>query len=162
MSDAGPLDDAMPALLSDDDGPVFRFPVRVYYEDTDAGGIVYHAAYLRFAERARTEVLRLTGVTHVALWRDSGVAFAVRRCEIDYLIPARLDDLLAVHTRIANISGATLEMHQSIHRTGSGGAEAVLTRLSTKLACIDKAGRAVRLPSAVRIALANAFRRAGN
>ena len=73
---------------------VHVFPVRVYYEDTDAGGIVYYANYLKFAERARTELLRIAGITHSDLMAESGVAFAVRHCAADFIKPARLDDPL--------------------------------------------------------------------
>ncbi|MCC2664562.1 MAG: ybgC, partial [Geminicoccaceae bacterium] len=91
-------------------GGVHRLPLRVYYEDTDAAGIVYHAAYLEFAERARTEMLRCLGLDHGGLRDRFGLAFAVRRCVIDYLAPARLDDLLIVSTRLLRRGGASLEL----------------------------------------------------
>ena len=75
-----------------------RFTLRVYYEDTDAGGMVYHAAYLRFAERARTEALRAMGVPHAEMLRDCNLMFVVRRIKVDYLRAARLDDSLEVFT----------------------------------------------------------------
>src|SRR6202041_3544965 len=77
-----------------------HFPVRVYYEDTDAAGIVYYANYLKFAERARTEMMRESGSNHRELGEAFDAAFAVSRCEIDYLKPALLDDLLTVETRV--------------------------------------------------------------
>ncbi|MGH7094988.1 MAG: YbgC/FadM family acyl-CoA thioesterase, partial [Stellaceae bacterium] len=73
-----------------------RFPVRVYYEDTDAGGVVYHANYLRFAERARTELLRSIGFSHSRSHAESGIRFVVRRCMVEYRAAARLDDALTV------------------------------------------------------------------
>ena len=76
------------------------FPLRVYYEDTDAGGIVYYANYLRFAERARTEYLRSVGADHQTLLAEDGIAFTVRQCSVDYMSPAFLDDPLEVHTRL--------------------------------------------------------------
>ena len=79
---------------------VHRFPVRVYYEDTDAAGIVYYANYLKFAERARSEWLREIGGDEAKAMKASGLLFVVRRCEIDYLQPARLDELLEVTTRV--------------------------------------------------------------
>ncbi|NNG03333.1 MAG: tol-pal system-associated acyl-CoA thioesterase [Inquilinus sp.] len=124
------------------------FPVRVYYEDTDAAGIVYHASYLRFAERARTEMVRATGMEQGRVLAETGLAFAVRRMEIDYRAPARLDDLLDVATRLTEIGGASLRVEQTIRRAGT-----VLVRLFVKLGCIDRAGRAVRLPPAIRAAL---------
>jgi acyl-CoA thioester hydrolase len=140
-------------------GGVHVFPVRVYYEDTDCGGIVYHASYLRFAERARTEMLRCAGVTHSRMIDETGRAFAVRRMEIDYVAPARLDDALEVWTRIDDIGGATLDAEQVVRRqaapaspTGvTGGDE--LVRIRLRLACINQKGRPARLPSAVRAAL---------
>ena len=83
-----------------------RFPVRVYYEDTDAAGVVYYANYLKFAERARTEMMRAAGADHAGLAAAHGVALTVRRCEIDYLRPARLDDLIEGETRILQGGGA--------------------------------------------------------
>ncbi|HET8726936.1 MAG TPA: tol-pal system-associated acyl-CoA thioesterase [Alphaproteobacteria bacterium] len=123
------------------------FPVRVYWEDTDASGIVYHASYLRFAERARTEMLRLLGIGQAALMDGSGVAFAVRRCAIEYLAPARLDDALDVVSRVVELRGASLGMAQRVERDGKALAE-----LDLRLACIDRQGRATRVPAAVRAA----------
>src|SRR3954467_14056691 len=85
-----------------------RYAVRVYYEDTDAGGVVYHAAYLRFAERARTEALRDLGVPHAEMLAGHNVMFVVRRIEVDYLRPARLDDSLTVVTESLAVGGASV------------------------------------------------------
>jgi acyl-CoA thioester hydrolase len=122
-----------------------RFPVRVYYEDTDAAGIVYYANYLKFAERARTEMMRAIGVEHRRMLDQTGVAFAVRRCEVDYLVPARLDDMLEVRTRILELSGAAIEAEQIVARDDSE-----LARLKLVLVCIGPRGRATRIPGAVR------------
>jgi acyl-CoA thioester hydrolase len=93
------------------------FPVRVYYEDTDAAGIVYYANYLRFAERARTEMVRLTGGEGACVGEDGvRVAFAVRHCTADYRRPAKLDDLLNLRTRIRRVHGASLDMEQMVMR----------------------------------------------
>ncbi|MGQ0665391.1 MAG: tol-pal system-associated acyl-CoA thioesterase [Pseudomonadota bacterium] len=124
------------------------FPVRVYYEDTDAAGIVYYANYLKFAERARTEMLRAAGIGGRALAEDSGVAFAVRRCAAEYLAPARLDDLLEVHTRVTRVRGAWLEAEQIVRRDGRD-----IARLTLVLACRGRGGRPVRLPAQVVRAL---------
>ncbi|MFA7431692.1 MAG: tol-pal system-associated acyl-CoA thioesterase [Rhodospirillaceae bacterium] len=134
------------------DGDAFVMPVRVYYEDTDAAGIVYYANYLKFAERARTESLRALGIEQGRLMADSGVAFAVRRALADYRKPARLDDLLEVRTRLTAVGGASLEMEQEIARDG-----AVLVALSFKLACMRTDGRPERIPEPVRMALASRF-----
>lgn len=121
------------------------YPVRVYYEDTDAGGIVYHANYLRFAERARTEYLRSTGADHTHLMADDGIAFTVRHCAVDFLRPAVLDDLLAVHTRFLEIGGASMRAEQIVRRDNKD-----LARILLRLACVGKDGRPKRMPKALR------------
>ncbi len=88
---------------------VHRFPVRVYYEDTDAAGIVYYANYLKFAERGRTELMRSLGIDHTRTYADTGIVFTVRRLSVDYRLPGRLDDALTVETRITEIGAATLQ-----------------------------------------------------
>jgi acyl-CoA thioester hydrolase len=123
---------------------VHVFPVRVYYEDTDAAGIVYYANYLKFAERARSELLRAHGIANRALQEDEGVAFAVRRVSAEYLAPARLDDLLEVRTRITRLAGASIEAEQDVLRDGRE-----IAKLSLTLACVARSGRPARLPPAV-------------
>jgi acyl-CoA thioester hydrolase len=124
------------------------WPIRVYYEDTDAGGIVYYANYLKFAERARTEMMRELGTSHSEMTRTEGLSFAVARCEVDYLKSARLDDLLEVRTRIVEVGGATLDALQVIRRS-----EGDVARLKVRLACLNRDGRARRIPASVRAAL---------
>lgn len=127
---------------------VHRFPVRIYYEDTDAAGIVYYANYLKFAERARTEMMRLFGVEHEK-WRQSdGAAFIVRRTEIEYLAPARLDDELVVETRLKETGGASILLGQDIKR-----GDMLLVRSTILIACVGRNGKPVRLPSALRTVL---------
>ena len=109
-----------------------RYPVRVYYEDTDAGGIVYHANYLRFAERGRTEALRDLGVPHAEMSALHGLFFMVRRIKVDYLAPARLDDSLVVETSTLAVGGATVDLRQDVVRDGDG---ALLARLELQLVC---------------------------
>lgn len=130
--------------------PLHVLSVRVYYEDTDAAGIVYYANYLKFAERARTEMLRGAGLDHPQLWAGEGIGFVVRQCLIDYLAPARLDDRLVVQTWIEAVAGASLAMAQRVRREG---ADADLARMRLKLACVGRDGRTVRLPPRVRTAL---------
>ena len=125
------------------------FPVRVYYEDTDAEGIVYYANYLKFAERARTEVLRDFGMDHRTLRERAGIGIIVKSCEVDYISPARLDDMIEVRTRFTRVGGASLEADQDIVR-----GESMLARLQVRLACIDISGRPARWPSELRAALA--------
>jgi acyl-CoA thioester hydrolase len=123
--------------------------VRVYYEDTDAAGIVYYANYLKFAERARSEWLRAADPDRTMAPKASGLVFVVRRCAIDYLQPARLDDLLEVETRVTGMAGATLDLQQIVRR---GGTDLVV--MAVTLACVNSAGRPARLPPALRAALA--------
>ena len=126
-----------------------RFAVRVYYEDTDAVGVVYHANYLRYAERARTEMLRCLGLEHGGLSARLGLAFTVRRCVVDYLAPAQLDDRLEVRTGLARLRGASFDLEQRIFRD-----ERLLARLDVRLALISPTLRPVRLPRALLDALA--------
>jgi acyl-CoA thioester hydrolase len=123
-------------------------PLRVYYEDTDSGGLVYYANYLKFAERARTEMLRLAGFDHGALSDRFGVAFVVRDCTVSYRSPARLDDLLEVRSRFLEVGGASLTAEQVISRE-----TAELARLDVRLACMTGGGRPSRIPNPLREAL---------
>jgi acyl-CoA thioester hydrolase len=126
-----------------------RYPVRVYYEDTDAGGVAYHASYLRFAERARTEALRDLGVPHAELLQRFTLMFVVRRVEVDYLRPARLDDSLTVVTEPVTVGGASVVLRQDVR-----GPEGSCAVLSVRLACIDiRQGKPGRLPQRWRTAL---------
>ena len=123
---------------------------RVYFEDTDAGGVVYHANYLRFAERARTEALRELGVPHADLVNQLGLIFVVRRVKMDYLRPARLDDSLEVATRVLAVGAATADLSQAIRRDGETLAEAEVA-----LACVRRDdGKPARIPPRWRDALA--------
>ena len=127
----------------------YRYAVRVYYEDTDAGGVAYHATYLRFAERARTEALREAGITHAELLERFTLMFVVRRVEVDYLRPARLDELLIVNTEALEVGGATVTLRQEVH--GPQGPCAVLT---VRLACVKPGdGKPGRLPQRWRAVL---------
>ena len=111
----------------------FLFPVRVYYEDTDAGGIVYYANYLKFAERCRTEFIRMLGAKQQEdLQSPERTAWVVRHCEADYRSPAVLDDALVVSCRITNLGGVTVNMHQEIRR-----GEDVLVAIDIKAAHIS-------------------------
>ena len=120
-----------------------RFEVRVYYEDTDFSGNVYHAAYLHFFERARTEFLRAEGIHHSELAKD-GIAFAVRRMEIDFAGAAHIDDLLMVETTVEAVTGARLTLLQTIAR---GTSE--LARATVVVVAIAAGGRAARMPKAI-------------
>ena len=129
-----------------------RYRLRVYYEDTDAGGVVYHANYLRFAERARTEALRDLGVPHAEMVREHGVMFMVRRIKLDYSQPARLDDSLVVITHPLEIGAASAELRQVVAQDGGDGR--VLATLDIQLACVRVAEpRPARIPARWRAAL---------
>ena len=128
------------------------FPLRVYYEDTDAGGIVYYANYLRFAERARTEYLRSVGADHQTLLAEDGIAFTVRQCSVDYMSPAFLDDPLEVHTRFLEVRGASLRAEQLVKRKTDE-----LASLNVRLACVGDDGQPRRMPTALRSALSSSL-----
>ncbi|TAM11343.1 MAG: tol-pal system-associated acyl-CoA thioesterase [Nevskiaceae bacterium] len=122
-------------------------PVRVYYEDTDASGVVYHAAYLRYFERARTEWVRSLGLSQQALMQEFGVAFTVSALSVEYLRPARLDDLLQVDAAVDNIRRASLEFVQTVVREDG----AVLARAHAHVACVSTARfRPCGLPAGLR------------
>ncbi|MCH7635550.1 MAG: YbgC/FadM family acyl-CoA thioesterase [Proteobacteria bacterium] len=121
---------------------VHLHPLRVYYEDTDAGGVVYDANYLEFAERARTEMLRDLGFDPPALAAFEGVAFAVSRLEVDYLAPARLDDELMVQTRIVKIFAATQEHDPARWKRFDGGK--TVPRVGAARSAMRRIGRASR------------------
>ena len=120
-----------------------HFPVRIYYEDTDFSGNVYHAAYLKFFERGRTEFLRDAGIHHSEL-AEQGLAFAVRSMDIQFDGAAHIDDLLTVVTAVEAISGARLTLMQTILR-----GESVLTRARVLVVAIKTSGGAARLPRAI-------------
>jgi len=123
-------------------------PVRVYYEDTDAAGIVYYANYLKFAERARSELMRDIGDRLYRRMLEDGMHFVVRRCVVDYLGVARLDDLLEVHSRMRVLRGASLSAEQIIRRGDQD-----LVTMEIELACVGPGGRPARIPDELRAAL---------
>jgi acyl-CoA thioester hydrolase len=137
----------------------FEYRLRVYYQDTDAGGIVYHANYLNFAERGRTEALREMGIPHAEMVRQHGTLFVVRRVNMDYQRPARLDDELRVVTRIIKVGGASATLCQKIFRVSEPmprDSESLVV-LEVGLACARLDGKAVRMPEAWRRRLAMAL-----
>lgn len=110
-----------------------KFDYRVYYEDTDSGGVVYYANYLKFFERARTDYLRQFGISQNELSSRENIVFVVRRCEIDYLASARLDDLISVSVEIVDFKVASIAMNQEIFV-----ANHLIAKLKVELVCIDK------------------------
>lgn len=124
----------------------FTYHTRVYYQDTDAGGIVYHANYLNFAERGRTEALREMGIPHAEMLRLHGVMFVVRDVKIEYQRPARVDEEIRVETRLVEVGGASATIRQEILRDSDS-----LAVLQLGLACARVAdGRPARLPDTWR------------
>ncbi|MDQ6950990.1 MAG: tol-pal system-associated acyl-CoA thioesterase [Mariprofundales bacterium] len=125
--------------------PSHRWPIRIYYEDTDHGGVVYHANYLRYMERARTELLRAANIELNQVQEQWGVIFAVTKLAIDYLQPAHFNDALEVISTLHDVRGARLAYTQTVVRCDLQHTQ--LTKAEVKLACIDSVGRACRIPS---------------
>jgi len=122
----------------------FHWPVRVYWEDTDAGGVVYHAGYLRFMERARSEWMRALGVDQMAFKQATGLAFMVRDMQVDFLRPALLDDELSVTVEVKAWRSASILFTQTITRADGS----CLIRASVRVACVDLARmRPAQIPS---------------
>jgi acyl-CoA thioester hydrolase len=126
--------------------------VRVYYEDTDFSGVVYHASYLRFMERGRTNYLRLLGANHRELFQETereapGFAFVVRQMKIDFRKPARMDDVLEIVTETQEVKGASIRLHQRVRR-----AEDVLVEADVQVAFVS-GGRARPIPKSLRAAM---------
>lgn len=133
-----------PDLAGRIDGDTHILPIRVYFEDTDFTGLVYHATYLRWAERGRSDYVRLLGVHHNELENPADgsepAAFVVRHLEIDFLRPAKIDEILEVHTSVAQVGGATLTLSQEIKRE-----DTTLARLKVKVVLVSKSGKPRRL-----------------
>jgi len=139
---------AFPHLSGRMDGEAHILPIRVYYEDTDFSGFAYHASYLRFFERGRTELIRCLGISQADLFTDlGGFAFVVRRMTIDFLRPARMDDILTIATRPIDMRGASMRLAQEAIRNGE-----ILATAEVTVAAIRN-GRAIRLPDELRSAL---------
>ena len=131
------------------DGKAHILPVRVYYEDTDVSGIVYHANYLRYMERGRSEFLRLAGIHHmVMLANEEPIAWTIRRMEIDYIKAARLDEDLQIHTRYRAMTGARLTGEQWVRR-----GDVDLVHATVEAAIITMTGKPRRIPEDVRVKL---------
>lgn len=144
----------MPPSFDEDAGVAssepHRLGVRVYYEDTDFSGVVYHASYLRFLERGRTEFLRALGIHHRAIFADGGpesISFAVRNMTLDFVKPALMDDVLCVETSVQALGGASIEMAQAIRRECD-----VLVTAKVRIAVVA-GGRARRIPAELLVKL---------
>ena len=154
------LDGVWPDLAGRIEGDRHVLPIRVYFEDTDFTGLVYHANFLRFFERGRSDFLRLLGIDHNDLLQDGGTGepavFVVRRIEIDYLRPAGIDELLEISTRCAEIGGAKLILTQEASRD-----QTVLARAMVTVVLISRSGRPQRLGALVRDAFERFVNRNG-
>ena len=131
-------EDAWPGIAGRIRNGVHIMPIRIYYEDTDAGGVVYHARYVAFCERARSDCLRLLGIHQSGF---DNINFVVRRMVCDFLKPARLDDLLEVHTNFREMAGARVEIGQEVMLKGN-----TLFKADVTVALVDGGGRPKRLP----------------
>jgi acyl-CoA thioester hydrolase len=131
------------------EGHEHRLMLRVYYQDTDAGGVAYHARYFDFGERARMEMLALLGISQQSLAADHGLMFVVRHGEIDWFSPALLEDMLEVASWVHHLGGASLGITHEIRREGE-----VLARLVLRLVCVERATvRPARIPDRIRAAV---------
>jgi len=137
-----------PELAGRIEGGTHVLPVRVYYEDTDFSGLVYHANYLKFCERERSDCLRLLGIHHHELQALS-LSFVVRRMVCDFIGPARIDEILEVESRFVSLSGARMEIAQVVTRNGE-----ILFKAAVTAALVDAEGRPRRFPETVVAALA--------
>jgi acyl-CoA thioester hydrolase len=149
---AGDWPDLAGRLIADAQGRRHILPIRVYFEDTDFSGLVYHGSYIRWCERGRSDFLRLVGNDHRALIAGAAggvpAAFVVRRMALEFLKPARIDDILEVSTRAQAITAATLVLDQRISRNGIALFSAEVT-----VVLISAAGKPLRLSAALRDAL---------
>ncbi len=126
-------------------GRTHHFPVRVYFADTDAAGMVYHATYFAYAERARTEMMRIAGFDHVTMNKKLGLLLGVHSCDAEYLRPARLDDQLEMRTTVAELGGASIGLRQDVWRDNEE-----LVRMGIRLVCIGADGRTAPIPGDMR------------
>lgn len=123
----------------------FSFPIRIYYEDTDAGGIVYYANYLKYAERARTEFLRYLNINQEDMLKNKGMGFVVRDCHISYKSPAKLDDALNITCKVTEIKGVSLKMEQKLYR-----GETILSEIEITLVFLSlPTMRPTKIPSEI-------------
>jgi len=131
-------------------GKTHILPIRIYYEDTDLSGVVYHANYLRFMERGRSEYFRCAGITRLAQLEDpEPTAWTLKKASLEYHRPARLDELVEVHTRCTGLTGARMTASQSIHRNGT-----LLVQGQVEACIITLSGKPRRIPEDIRAKLA--------
>lgn len=140
----------MKPTATDIKATAFHWPLRVYYEDTDAAGVVYYANYLKFFERARTEWLRAAGFEQTALRDEYGVVFVVRALAVEYALPAQFDDALAVSVTVNAVRGSVIELAQTVCRDG-----VALVTAAVKIVCVNTPSfKPVRIPKSIMEKLA--------
>jgi acyl-CoA thioester hydrolase len=142
-------ENAWPDLAGRIEGRKHILPIRVYHEDTDFTGLVYHANYLKFCERGRSDFVRMAGIRQTGMFEGEGAseaaAFVVRHMDVDFLKPARMDDVLEIVTSVAELGGATMTLLQEVTRE-----ETVLCRLLVKIVLISQSGKVMRLGALVQ------------
>ncbi len=144
------MTEAAPISFGRFEGKVHILPVRIYYADTDLSGIVYHANYLAYMERGRSEFFRAVGITRLAQMDEAEpTAWTLRKVALDYLKPARVDDLIEVHTRLTGLTGARMSAHQDVYLSGT-----LLTRGHIEACIITLTGKPRRIPQDMRDKLA--------
>ncbi len=130
-----------------------EWKLRVYFEDTDAGGIVYYANYLKFIERARTEMLRSIGIPHAKMIDDTKTQFVVQSCNVKYHKPAKLDDEIIIRSKLTEAGAASLDLKQDVYR-----GDVLLVSADVGLACINETGAPCRIQAAIRDKIEAALR----
>ena len=135
------------------DGNIHLFPIRVYYEETDAGRMAHHAVFLKYAERARTEMMRMAGLQNIGLMADGELLFTVHSVDIRYIEQARLDDELMVRTRVTSSKGASITMNQLVFRIASGTSGDAIAEIDLRMALVDNSGRPRRFPAQIKAVL---------
>ena len=136
------------SILGTFEGRTHFYPVHIFYEDTDFSGVVYHANYLRFLERARSSFLNLLGITHANLWDEHQLAFTIQKISIEYKSPAKVDDHLVIHTTYDHLKGARLLISQSCYRE-----KTLIVKADIEAACITASGKPVRSPEFLKTQL---------
>jgi len=146
----GSSDTDSPSILGRFEGRVHVYPLHIFYEDTDFTGVVYHANYLRFFERARSSFLNLLDIKHADLWEQYELAFTIRTINLTYKRPAHVDDRLDIKTTYDKITGARLIISQSCYR-----GDEQLVSATCEAACITANGRPIRAPNFLKEKLSN-------
>ncbi|MDG1287838.1 MAG: tol-pal system-associated acyl-CoA thioesterase [Rickettsiales bacterium] len=127
-----------------------QFPIRIYYDDTDAAGVVYYGNYLKFAEHGRTEWLRELAIEQSELREEKGIFFVVRHCAIDYLAPGRLDDELIIETSLLELGNASITMQQDVQRVAD---KRLLAQMKVTVVCVNEHLSPARIPLDIRVRL---------